>query len=246
VDDGTTLLFDASPDLRLQYQRLNAFRDSRPRSPFDAVFITHGHMGHYAGLVHFGKEAANTSGVPLHADPSVIEFLSMNQPWAALFENGNILPSPVASSGADAAVEFGSIRIVSVPVPHRVDFTATSAYSIEVDGSPWVLYLPDIDSWDAWPEAREVLARHELCLVDATFGSVDELPGRDITQIPHPLVTDTIERFADLTSTTGIVLTHINHSNALNDASSELALAARDRGFAVARDGLTFERGALL
>ena len=231
------ILFDASPDIRHQHARLRSEREPDPgKEPFSRVFITHGHMGHYAGLVHFGKEAASTSGIPLHADDTVLAFLAANEPWASLFTNGNL----VAQAIPDGGVDLGRVIVRAIRVPHRSDFTATSAFSVWVDDTPWALYLPDIDSWDQWADAEEVLASHALCLIDATFGSMDEIPGRSIHEIPHPLVGDTLTRFAHLTNHTEIVLTHINHSNALNDRQSDLTALALSLGFTIGADGMTF------
>ncbi|MGI9529116.1 MAG: MBL fold metallo-hydrolase [Acidimicrobiia bacterium] len=235
------ILFDASPDLRSQHNDLVRIQGGDAGDePFSAVFITHGHMGHYAGLVHFGKEAANTSDVPLYGDKTFLDFLSRNEPWASLVTNGNMAPRTIPTDG----VAFGRVTVKAIPVPHRADFTATNAYSISVDSSRWALYLPDIDAWTDWPEADEVIAAHDLCFLDATFGSMDELPGRSIAEIPHPLVDDTLSRFARHTDDTTIVLTHINHSNELNDPDSELSARAHNTGFKVGSDGMVFWYGA--
>lgn len=235
------ILFDASPDLRNQYSDLVRIQSGEAGDdPFSAVFITHGHMGHYAGLVHFGKEAANTTGVPLFGDETLLNFLSRNEPWASLVTNGNIALRTIPADG----IAFGRVTVKAISVPHRADFTATNAYSITVDGSPWALYLPDIDAWTDWPEADEVIGAHDLCLLDATFGSMSELPGRAIAGIPHPLVDDTLTRFTHHTDDTTIVLTHINHSNALNDPDSALSVRARNAGFTVGSDGMVFRNGA--
>ena len=119
--------------------------------------------------------------------------------------------------------------------------TASDAFSVSVDGAPWALYLPDIDAWDLWGDADSVIRDHELCIIDATFGGDDELPGRDLASIPHPLVTDTSERFGAAVREATIVLSHINHSNALNDPSSPLTRSVREAGFLVAEDGMRFD-----
>jgi pyrroloquinoline quinone biosynthesis protein B len=229
--DGTVLLFDASPDIRVQYQRLAEFCGYAP--PLDGVFVTHGHMGHYSGLLHFGKEGASTDDLPLFAPESVLEFLEANEPWASLFTGGNLIPIAID----DAAATLGEITVTSVPVPHRAEFTGTVGYSIAVNDVPWVFYLPDIDGWDEWPEADTVFGSHQVCLIDATFSSPDELPGRDLAAIKHPLVTDTIGRFRHLTDDRTMMLTHINHSNPLGVPDAPITVETRDLGFAIAYDG---------
>lgn len=218
--EGTRLLLDASPDLRHQLD-----------GPVDAVVLTHGHMGHYAGLVHFGKEAAATRRLPLVGSPRMLAFLDANEPWAALFRDGHLRPVPV-EPGASTVV--GNVEVGLVPVPHRAEFTDTVAISVA-----GALYLPDLDAWDAWPGHHAVVASHDLALLDASFWSSDEVPGRDLADIPHPLVPDTIERFADLSDR--VVLTHLNHTNPLCDPASPESAQVRDRGFRVARDGDRYE-----
>ena len=234
-DVGDPIVFDASPDLRVQYRRL--CEHLRDGVGIDGVFITHGHMGHYGGLMHFGKEAAATDLLPLFAPASVLSFLNANEPWATLFSGAHLDPVPMD----DATASIGGLTIEAITVPHRSEFTGTVAYSIAVRDEPWALYLPDIDSWDEWPEAEETIARHRVSLLDATFSSIDELPERNIVEIRHPLVPDTVERFAHLTSDHTIVLTHINHSNPLGSDEDPITSMVRDHGFVIAYDGLIFE-----
>jgi len=232
---GMVVLFDASPDIRLQYQLLAAHCGHAP--PLDGVFITHGHMGHYAGLLHFGKEGAATDGLPLFAPASVVMFLERNEPWASLMTEGHLLPNAID----DATATIERIAVSAVRVPHRSEFTETVGYSIAIDEVPWVFYLPDIDGWDEWPEADEVFANHDVCLLDATFSSPDELPGRDIEAIRHPLVPDTIERFQHLTREHTMILTHINHSNPLGVVGADVTDRAHALGFTIAYDGLVID-----
>ena len=236
TDDGTVLLFDASPDLRLQYQQLSDHCGEAP--DLDGVFITHCHMGHYAGLLHFGKEAAYSDGLPLFAPASVLSFLDENEPWSSLFTNGNLVPITMD----DATATVGDVAVSAISVPHRADYTGTVGYSIAVEGDPWAFYLPDIDGWDEWPAAHDVIAAHGVSIIDATFSSPEELPGRDIAAIRHPLVPDTIDRFADLARSHTIVLTHINHSNPLGIDGAGITTSAKEAGFIIAYDGLVIDR----
>jgi len=234
-DDGSVLLFDASPDIRLQYHWLAEHLDTEPT--LDAVFVTHGHMGHYSGLLHFGMEAAATISLALFAPETVITFLERNQPWASLLSSGHLVATPMESN----VVTIGPFSVTALPVPHRDEHTDTVAFSVEVEGRPWLLYLPDIDSWSAWPDAERVIASHRVALLDATFSSATELPGRDLDAIRHPLVPDTIERFSHLTSDHMIVLTHINHSNPLGRPDAQITKTAADQGYLVAYDGLVID-----
>jgi pyrroloquinoline quinone biosynthesis protein B len=234
--NGSVVILDASPDIRVQTQRLQKWKryPSERDRLVDSVAITHGHMGHYAGLLHFGKEAAAERGLPLVATISFLEFLSANEPWRALVAGGHLRPEPLA----DEVSIDSSMSIAGIPVPHRAEYTDTVALSIRSNDTPVFLFLPDIDSWDAWPAAEGIISEHAAVLVDATFSSFDELPGRDMSHIAHPLVPDTIDRFSHLTATTTIVLGHMNHTNRLADPSSEIGQTARDAGYVIAIDGL--------
>ncbi len=213
------LLLDAGPDLRQQW----ADRRGLP----DAVVLTHAHMGHYTGLVHFGEEGANTPGLPVLVTPAMATFLTSHEPWRTLVTGGCLR----LSVGFDHDVAGASVRLI--PVPHRGEHSDTVAISVD----DALLYLPDIDSWDAWPDALEVISDHRVAFCDATFWSDDEVPGRDQAQIPHPLVPDTVTRFTDVA--TRIVLTHLNHTNPLCDPASPEAAEVAAAGFEVAFDGMT-------
>ena len=233
-DGGDTLLVDVTPDVREQAAALarhQAYRPPPSGNVVDDIALTHAHMGHYSGLVHFGPEAHNATGVRCWMTAAVADFLLSNQPWRALFANGHLV--------ADTAAEFevGGVTVRRVPVPHRPDFSDTVGYSINDE----LLYVPDIDGWEEWPEAEAVIGSHRVALLDATFFSADELPGRDLGAIPHPFVAETIERFAHLD--TRIILTHLNHSNPIGDPALPEAALVGEVGFAIATDGMEIAIG---
>ncbi|MEQ1891370.1 MAG: MBL fold metallo-hydrolase, partial [Planctomycetota bacterium] len=69
--DGRRWLFDCSPDVEAQ---LGDARDepptrasAGPRPPLlDGIFLTHAHMGHYAGLLELGREAYAAHDLPTY------------------------------------------------------------------------------------------------------------------------------------------------------------------------------------
>ena len=89
VDDANKAkyLFDATPDMREQLYELNNVAPDGNYS-LDGVFLTHAHMGHYTGLMHFGREAAGTTGVRVYAMPRMHAYLSGNGPWDQLIRWG--------------------------------------------------------------------------------------------------------------------------------------------------------------
>jgi pyrroloquinoline quinone biosynthesis protein B len=74
----------------------------------------------------------------------------------------------------------------------------------------------------------------DVALLDGTFLSTGELPGRDLTQIPHPLGTDTVERLAGVDC--DVRLIHLNHSNPLHRSGPEREWV-RARGIGVGAFG---------
>jgi pyrroloquinoline quinone biosynthesis protein B len=80
-------LVDATPDLR---EQLHALHRLAPDCPLTGIVLTHAHIGHYAGLIHLGREAWNTKGLPVYASSRMACFLRENAPWSQLVALGNV------------------------------------------------------------------------------------------------------------------------------------------------------------
>ncbi len=222
LTDGTRhALVDATPDLPAQLRLLGA---ARP----DALFLTHAHMGHVAGLLYLGREALAVRDVPVHGTAAMQRHLRGNAPWRELETQGHV-------RYADAGrTEFGDLVVEALPVPHRAEHTDTVAYRIRGPRGA-LLYVPDIDAWDAWDhDVRALVASVDVALLDATFFAPEELPHRDPREVPHPFVTDTLARLDGLGARVRLI--HLNHTNRLLADETP----ARSRGFAVAREGERF------
>ena len=230
-------LIDATPDIKFQLNLLAGVlgthpqRSNRLRQP-DGIFLTHAHMGHVGGLPQLSKEAMFVNDLPIYATPTLCKLLQQTKLWSPLIQELNFQPMPGGST-----VDLGDgLRITAVPVPHRDEWNVgTMAYHIQGQDKS-LLYLPDIDAWDQWSEAEAILSSVDVALVDASFYSRDELGG--LPPPAHPLVTDTMERFAHLSDK--IVLTHLNHTNAVLDVGSEAETAVRQAGFRIAQTGDMF------
>jgi pyrroloquinoline quinone biosynthesis protein B len=85
----TRYLFDASPKMKRQLYNLDQIDDGRGFA-LDGVFLTHGHMGHYLGLAHLGREAMGAKSIPVYTMPRMSEFLQNNGPWDQLVALKNI------------------------------------------------------------------------------------------------------------------------------------------------------------
>jgi len=238
-------LVDATPDVERQLAALAPLRQAPAgrvdRQPVDGVLLTHAHIGHYLGLAHFGFEVLNTRGLPVWATPRMARFLSDNGPWDQLVRLGNVELRPVEPGGT---IELGDgVRATSLAVPHRDEYSDTVAYLFRGPRRS-LLYVPDTDSWARWQRPLpEVLAGVDVALVDGTFYSPEELPGREVTKIGHPLITETMGLLGEAVRAgrLRVVFTHLNHSNPGLDAHSAARRALEGRGFAVLAEGDEFE-----
>lgn len=244
---GRVVLVDATPDLREQLHALAvAVGGLRPapaggtdRAPVDGVIVTHAHVGHYLGLAFFGFEAVHTRGLAVHATPRMAAFLRANGPWSQLVRLEEIALRETPPGGR---IDLGEgVTAELVAVPHRDEFSDTVAVLLRGPRAS-LFYVPDTEPWRSWPRPLpEVLADAgvDVALLDGTFYSPDELPGRPASSIGHPLIADSMELLAATVRAgrTRIVFTHLNHSNPALDPASEAARTITARGFAVAREG---------
>lgn len=234
-------LIDVTPDVREQLDRLPGLGADTPgrvdRDPLDGVLLTHAHLGHYTGLGFFGFEAMNVDGLTVRATPSMSAYLAGNAPWSQLVERGNLRLAPL-EPGRPLELP-GGVRVTAMRVPHRDELSDTVAYRVEGPART-VFYVPDTDGWDGWdPPLDRCLEGVDVALLDGTFYSPDELPGRAASSIGHPLVRDTMDRLQPLVDAGSIDVrfTHLNHSNpALDPGGPERAEIER-RGYAVLADG---------
>lgn len=230
-------LFDATPDITLQMQRM---RSEAPACTLAGVLLTHAHIGHYTGLMHLGREVMGARGVPVHAMPRMREYLAGNGPWSQLVSLGNIALSPLAADSTIALSE--RVRVTAFRVPHRDEFSETVGFRIE-GPSKRAVFLPDIDKWERWDRSVEDLVRtSDAAYLDATFFDGSELPGRDVREIPHPTMVESLARFqslpADLRARVRFI--HLNHTNpALREGSPERR-RIEAAGLRVAREGERF------
>lgn len=230
-------LFDATPDFPEQWRRMQT---EAPGCTLAGVFLTHAHIGHYTGLMHLGREVMGARGVPVYAMPRMQAFLEGNGPWDQLVALGNVQVVPLV---ADSAVSLTPrLRVTPFLVPHRDEYSETVGFVIE-GPSRRAAFLPDIDKWERWDRPAEALVRGvDVAYLDATFFDGSELPGRDIREIPHPLITESLARFESLTPAerARVRFIHLNHTNTALDPGSEAAERVRAAGCAIAREGEVF------
>jgi pyrroloquinoline quinone biosynthesis protein B len=236
-------LIDASPDLRAQVEFARGHggpaADVAGRPPlFDGIFLTHAHMGHYSGLLQLGREAYGSQTTPLYTSPSMGRYLRGNGPWSLLFDAGHLRQLDLE---AGKAVQLSpTISVMPISVAHRGEFSDTLAFAIQ-GPERRVLYLPDIDRWDgAWLDFATWLAEYDAVLVDGTFFDGGELPGRDMSEIPHPPIASTLKAIENLPESerSKVIFFHLNHSNPVLDPHSHQRARVRASGARVAWDGM--------
>ena len=229
------ILFEATPDITFQLNNLkrNIFHEFLlPES----IYITHAHIGHYTGLMYFGREALGAKDLMVRVLPRMSNFLQNNGPWSQLVDINNIKIKEI--NFGLSTNELSNIDVTPVQVPHRDEYSETAGYIIEGKNKK-ALFIPDIDKWEKWDRDLSQLAKEfDFLLIDATFYDSKEI-NRDISEIPHPLVTETIDLLSGLNieNRNKVYFIHMNHTNMMLDPDSELSKLVTSKGFNIARLG---------
>ena len=231
-DSQACYVIDASPDFRLQVDRLTDVMGAAPvpgEIPVSGVLLTHGHAGHYIGLWQLGKEALNQKDLPVYCTGSMERLLLRSSPFDLLISEGNIR---VCQIYPGTAFSLSGLKFFPVLVPHRSEVTDAIGYVIEAERR--VAYIPDTDCWTE--DLIETISTCDFALLDGTFYSQDELPRYG--SVPHPPIVKTVEVLKGLK--TAVYFTHINHTNPVNNEGPERTSVERAH-LRIAYDGLTLD-----
>jgi pyrroloquinoline quinone biosynthesis protein B len=233
---GARWIIDATPDFREQLRLLDGVQPPRNPAPdLAGILLTHAHMGHYAGLAQLGREVLGARGVPVYAMPRLQAFLRTHGPWGQLVALGNIALVELRDT---TSVALGDrVRIVPFAVPHRDEYSETVGFRIH-GPERTVVWLPDIDKWERWPtRIEDLIAGVDVAYLDGTFYANGELPQRDMAEIPHPFIVETLARLGKLPASerAKVRFVHLNHTNPALDTTSDATRAIEAAGFRVAR-----------
>jgi len=234
-DNQETFLFDATPDISEQVKLLKNNASWQAAELPNRIFLTHAHIGHYSGLMYLGKEATNANHIPTYVMPKMKHFLETNGPWSQLVTEKNIDLHPIENEKILSMTS--NLKIVPLQVPHRDEFSETVGYKI-IGPHKSVLFIPDIDKWEKWETSIvSEIAKVDYAFLDATFYDGDEINTRDISQIPHPFVVETIGLFEALSKLEKqkIYFIHFNHTNGLLNDESASYKEVLKKGFHVAQ-----------
>lgn len=244
VYDASTkkrFLFEATPDMPKQLNYLLQYGEQSDKKIPDGVFLTHAHIGHYTGLMYFGKEAMSADRVPVFAMPKMKDFLETNGPWSQLVSEKNIVFNQLKDG--ESIQLSNDLKVTPYRVLHRDEYSETVGYHIQGPNKS-ALFIPDIDKWEKWEKSIiEEIKKVDFAFLDATFYDGVELNNRDISQIPHPFVIESIEKFKDLNEDEKrkIIFIHFNHTNPILNPNSFEAKNVIENGFRLAKFHEVFE-----
>jgi pyrroloquinoline quinone biosynthesis protein B len=226
-------IIDATPNIKDQIQLL---KSKTGTEKIAGVLLTHAHMGHYTGLMHFGREVMGTDNLPVFAMPKMKTFLEENGPWSQLVNLENI---NIKALKSDSTFSLNDrIKIKPFLVPHRDEFSETVGYEIMINNKS-LIFIPDIDKWEKWEtDIIQLIQKVDYAFLDATFYKNGELK-RDMSEIPHPFVEESMEFFSELSDTDKqkVYFIHFNHTNPLLIENSNAQKVVIEKGFNLAKEG---------
>ena len=237
VDPATNQwwLLEATPDIKEQLHYFRQLTNGKFSYLPAGIFITHAHIGHYTGLMQLGREVMSTKDIPVYALRKMKAYLEHNGPWSQLVSLHNIALHQLDTA---TAVTVGSSTITAFLVPHRDEYSETAGFAINTPTRKY-LFIPDINKWDKWNRGIvDVVRGVDVALVDGTFYDGNELPGRNMSEVPHPFISETEALFQavgkDVTSK--LYFIHLNHTNPLLwDVQQQKD--TRSKGFNIAEQG---------
>ena len=231
-------LFEATPDMPEQLFDLKTDINN-DNTIIDGVFLTHAHIGHYTGLMHFGREAMGADKIPVYAMPRMTRYLKENGPWSQLVSLDNIELKTLIK---DSTVHLNkNLKVIPFLVPHRDEFSETVGYKI-LGPNKSALFIPDINKWELWDRSIvDEVRKVDYAFLDATFFKEGEIP-RPMSEVPHPFIVETVALFENESKDirSKIIFVHFNHSNPAILEHHKLKDSIGELGFRFARQGDIF------
>ena len=227
-------IFEATPDFPSQISDLQKLSPFEHQETPDGVFLTHAHIGHYSGLMYLGREALGANQCPVYAMPKMKFFLENNGPWDQLISLNNIKISPLENKETNQL--SSNISVTPFLVPHRDEYSETVGYIIR-GPSKSVLFIPDINKWDKWESnIVEKIKKVDYAFLDATFYDGEEINNRNISEIPHPFIIESMKIFNNMPDNekNKIHFIHFNHTNPVLRRNSEQTKLILKNGFNIA------------
>lgn len=232
-------LFEATPDIKEQLRYFKTLTKGEYSYLPAGIFITHAHIGHYAGLMQLGREVMNAKEIPVYVLPKMKNYLEANGPWSQLVTLKNI--SLYNMDTVEALEPQKGILVSAFTVPHRDEYSETAGFRI-VTGKTSYLFIPDIDKWQKWKTSIiDMVRKTDVAFLDATFSDVKELQNRKMEEVPHPFISETMDLFKKEIKEEKVKIhfIHFNHTNpAMWDKTAKKKVL--DQGFKVAEQGVRY------
>ena len=229
-------IIDATPDFPQQLNELT----QNGKYKLTGIFLTHAHIGHYTGLIHLGREVMGAKEIPVYVMPKMKHFLESNGPWNQLISLKQIILNPLADQ---VIVRLNdNLSIKPFTVPHRDEYSETVGFQVSGLTSK-LIFIPDIDKWDKWGKnIHKVIEDNDYVLIDGTFFGQGEIPNRNMAEIPHPSIEESMDRFLDLSvnNRSKVFFIHLNHTNPVLDLNSNYREKIIRNGYDIARRELKF------
>ena len=241
TENSKRYIFEATPDIARQLNTLKKYSTSKTTALVDGIFLTHAHIGHYTGLMYLGKEATNAHKLTVFAMPRMKNYLETNGPWDQLVANQNIALTEMKNERAITLTP--KLKVTPFLVPHRDEYSETVGYRI-MGPNKSALFIPDIDKWEKWNKnILDEIKKVDYAFLDATFYSGAEINNRDVSQIPHPFIIESLEKFKGLSKEerSKIVFIHFNHTNPVLNPDSKESKAVLEQGYSIGRAEDVFE-----
>ena len=235
--ETAVFLIDATPDIKWQLNLLTNLLGAHPQRPNrlrqpDGIFITHAHMGHVGGLPQLGPEAMAVENLPIYGTAALLALLQKSAIWQPALDGFELRPI----TAGETIILDADFHLTPIAAPHRDEWRAGTLAFLVQGPHKKLLYLPDIDAWEQWPDGEKIMRSVDFALVDASFFSTEELNGR--SPVAHPLIPDTLNRYAQIPGQ--LFLTHLNHTNPVLDSDSDARLMVMEAGVKIAQTGQMF------
>ncbi|MFC2092270.1 MBL fold metallo-hydrolase [Bacteroidota bacterium] len=224
-------LFDITPDFKKQFHILDELTTPPKKSILPGIFLTHGHTGHYTGLINLGREVMNLRNVDVFAMPMMLKFLKENAPWNQLIKQDNIKLNHLKNKTSTAL--NGRISITPFLVPHRDELTETVGFKI-TGPNKTAVFIPDVDNWNK--NIFKIVRAVDVALIDGTFFNENELSDRDLNEVRHPFIDESMNLFNQHPQKDKIHFIHFNHTNPILKPDSEEHTKVIQTGFQIARE----------
>ena len=224
-------LFDIAPDFKEQFHVLEELSPILDKNILSGIFLTHGHTGHYTGLINLGREVTNANKIDVFAMPMMLKFLKANAPWSQINKQGNIKLNPLKNK--TSTVLNNRINVTPFLVPHRDELTETVGFKI-TGPNKTVVFIPDVDIWNE--NIIKIVRAADVALIDGTFFNENELSDRDLNEVRHPLIEESVNLFNQHPQKDKIHFIHFNHTNPVLKPDSKEHIKVIQSGFQIARE----------